>query len=88
MLYGPIISEAAKKFKGCYTRYVNNYDEVRGSSSGCGSRAVVVVAVVVEVVVVVVVVAAVVAVAVVLVILVIVAVVVVFVVVYKRYSGS
>ena len=33
VLYGPIISEAAKKFKGCYTRYVNNYDEVRSSSS-------------------------------------------------------
>ncbi len=24
--YGPIICEVAKKFKGCYTRYVNNYD--------------------------------------------------------------
>ena len=37
VLYGPIISEAAKKFKGCYTRYVNNYDEVRSSSSSHGS---------------------------------------------------
>ena len=36
VLYGPIISEAAKKFKGCYTRYVNNYDEVRSSSSSHG----------------------------------------------------
>eukprot|EP00965_Chrysotila_dentata_P134572 4451394-Pleurochrysis_carterae.AAC.1 len=25
--YGPIIFKAAKQFRGCYTRYVNNYDQ-------------------------------------------------------------
>eukprot|EP00316_Scyphosphaera_apsteinii_P019756 CAMPEP_0119336942 /NCGR_PEP_ID=MMETSP1333-20130426/92941_1 /TAXON_ID=418940 /ORGANISM="Scyphosphaera apsteinii, Strain RCC1455" /LENGTH=651 /DNA_ID=CAMNT_0007347879 /DNA_START=172 /DNA_END=2127 /DNA_ORIENTATION=- len=28
--YGIIIAKAAKQFKGCYTRYVNNYDQAEG----------------------------------------------------------